>query len=37
VIGIPDVFNLVVGGGDERHFVDVAWRKPNEMGVHFAR
>ena len=36
VIGIPDVFTLVVGMGDERHAVDVAWRKQNELGVHFA-
>jgi hypothetical protein len=36
VIGIPDVFTLVVGGADERHAVDVAWRKPTKMGVHFA-
>ena len=35
VIGIPDMFTLVVGMGDERHAVGVAWRKQNELGVQF--
>jgi hypothetical protein len=34
VIGIPAKFVLAIGS-DERHAVDVAWRKQGELGVHF--
>jgi len=34
VIGIPDTFALVIGS-DERHDVNVVWRKQGELGVHF--
>jgi hypothetical protein len=35
VIGIPDKFALLIGP-DEKHSVDVTWRKQGELGVHFA-
>jgi hypothetical protein len=34
VIGIPEQFALVIGA-DERHHVEVAWRKQGEIGVRF--
>jgi hypothetical protein len=35
VISVPDKFTLLIGS-DERHPVDVSWRKQGQLGMHCA-